>query len=115
MCLLRFASAVLSVLLCCAALSCPVLSCLWLYTVLSCAVCCAVLLVAGLWLSVLSVSCAVSCGGLRDEDQYLLRHSSPGALDQDSPSGQQMLLIHLDCQDKNELQRTLARLENENR
>uniref|UniRef100_A0A674BF10 Dystrophin related protein 2 n=1 Tax=Salmo trutta TaxID=8032 RepID=A0A674BF10_SALTR len=50
-----------------------------------------------------------------DEDQYLLRHSSPGALDQDSPSGQQMLLIHLDCQDKNELQRTLARLENENR
>ncbi|XP_055782833.1 dystrophin-related protein 2-like isoform X1 [Salvelinus fontinalis] len=50
-----------------------------------------------------------------DEDQYLLRHSSPGALDQDSPSGQQMLLIHLDCQDKDELQRTLARLENENR
>eukprot|EP00063_Salmo_salar_P080388 XP_014055223.1 PREDICTED: dystrophin-related protein 2-like isoform X2 [Salmo salar] len=41
--------------------------------------------------------------------------SLPGALDQDSPSGQQMLLIHLDCQDKNELQRTLARLENENR
>ncbi|CAB1337175.1 unnamed protein product [Coregonus sp. 'balchen'] len=50
-----------------------------------------------------------------DEDQYLLRHSSPGALDQDSPSGQQMLLAHLDCQDKDELQRTLARLENENR
>uniref|UniRef100_A0A8C8CZ88 Dystrophin related protein 2 n=1 Tax=Oncorhynchus tshawytscha TaxID=74940 RepID=A0A8C8CZ88_ONCTS len=50
-----------------------------------------------------------------DEDQYLLRHSSPGTLDQDSPSGQQMLLIHLDCQDKDELQRTLARLENENR
>ncbi|KAL0974124.1 hypothetical protein UPYG_G00215980 [Umbra pygmaea] len=50
-----------------------------------------------------------------DEDQYLLRHSSPGALDQDSPSGQQMLLAHLDCQDKEELQRTLARLENENR
>ncbi|XP_055782834.1 dystrophin-related protein 2-like isoform X2 [Salvelinus fontinalis] len=41
--------------------------------------------------------------------------SLPGALDQDSPSGQQMLLIHLDCQDKDELQRTLARLENENR
>uniref|UniRef100_A0A3P8ZFS8 Dystrophin related protein 2 n=1 Tax=Esox lucius TaxID=8010 RepID=A0A3P8ZFS8_ESOLU len=69
----------------------------------------------------------------RDEDQYLLRHSSPGALDQDSPCGQQMLLAHLDCQDqdspcgqqmllahldcqnKDELQRTLARLENENR
>uniref|UniRef100_A0A8C7TC14 Dystrophin related protein 2 n=1 Tax=Oncorhynchus mykiss TaxID=8022 RepID=A0A8C7TC14_ONCMY len=50
-----------------------------------------------------------------DEDQYLLRHSSPGTLDQDSPSGQQMLLAHLDCQDKDELQRTLARLENENR
>uniref|UniRef100_A0A6Q2WZT9 ZZ-type domain-containing protein n=1 Tax=Esox lucius TaxID=8010 RepID=A0A6Q2WZT9_ESOLU len=44
-----------------------------------------------------------------DEDQYLLRHSSPGALDQDSPCGQQMLL------NKDELQRTLARLENENR
>ncbi|XP_041694077.1 dystrophin-related protein 2 [Coregonus clupeaformis] len=50
-----------------------------------------------------------------DEDQYLLRHSSLGALEQDSPSGQQMLLAHLDCQDKDELQRTLARLENENR
>ncbi|CAG5989285.1 unnamed protein product [Menidia menidia] len=50
----------------------------------------------------------------RDEDQYLLRHSSP-ALDQDSPCGQHMLLAHLEHQDKEQLQRTLARLENENR
>lgn len=57
--------------------------------------------------------CAVSCTGrLRDEDQYLLRHSSPG-LEQDSPHG--LLLAHLDCQDREELQRTLHRLENENR
>lgn len=57
--------------------------------------------------------CTVSCvGGLRDEDQYLLRHSSP-ALEQDSPHGH--LLVHLDCQDREELQRTLHRLENENR
>ncbi|XP_057205520.1 dystrophin-related protein 2 isoform X1 [Triplophysa rosa] len=46
-----------------------------------------------------------------DEDQYLLRHSSP-ALEQDSPHGH--LLVHLDCQDREELQRTLHRLENEN-
>ncbi|KAA0709508.1 Dystrophin-related protein 2 [Triplophysa tibetana] len=46
-----------------------------------------------------------------DEDHYLLRHSSP-ALDQDSPHGH--LLVHLDCQDREELQRTLHRLENEN-
>uniref|UniRef100_A0A3Q1CGX8 Dystrophin related protein 2 n=1 Tax=Amphiprion ocellaris TaxID=80972 RepID=A0A3Q1CGX8_AMPOC len=49
-----------------------------------------------------------------DEDQYLLRHSSP-ALDHDSPCGQHMLLAHLEHQDKEQLQRTLARLENENR
>ncbi|XP_030620508.1 dystrophin-related protein 2 [Chanos chanos] len=48
-----------------------------------------------------------------DEDQYLLRHSSP-AMEQDSPTNQQ-LLAHINCQDKEELQRTLARLENENR
>lgn len=57
--------------------------------------------------------CAVSyVGGLRDEDQYLLRHSSP-ALEEDSPHSH--LLAHLDCQDREELQRTLHRLENENR
>ncbi|TNM99126.1 hypothetical protein fugu_013690 [Takifugu bimaculatus] len=50
----------------------------------------------------------------RDEDQYLLRHSSP-ALDQDSPCGQHMLLVHLEHQNKEQLQCTLARLENENR
>ncbi|XP_062380444.1 dystrophin-related protein 2 [Sardina pilchardus] len=49
-----------------------------------------------------------------DEDQYLLRHSSP-ALEQDSPLGAHLLLANIDCQDKDELQRTLARLENENR
>lgn len=49
-----------------------------------------------------------------DEDQYLLRHSSP-ALDHDSPCGQHMLLAHLEHQDKEQLQCTLARLENENR
>ena len=56
----------------------------------------AVLLVA-VWLSVLS-----PVGGLRDEDQYLLRHSSP-ALEQDSPCGQLLLLTHLEGQDKDEL------------
>lgn len=59
-------------------------------------------------------ACCLLCGGLRDEDQYLLRHSSP-ALDPDSPCGQHMLLAHLEHQDKEQLQRTLARLENENR
>lgn len=58
--------------------------------------------------------CCLLCGGLRDEDQYLLRHSSP-ALDHDSPCGQLMLLTHLEHQDKEQLQCTLARLENENR
>lgn len=57
--------------------------------------------------------CCLLCGGLRDEDQYLLRHSSP-ALEQDSPLGAH-LLVDINCQDKDELQRTLARLENENR
>ncbi|XP_061642672.1 dystrophin-related protein 2 isoform X2 [Phyllopteryx taeniolatus] len=37
------------------------------------------------------------------------------ALDQDSPCGQHMLLAHLEHQDKEQLQCTLARLENENR
>uniref|UniRef100_A0A8C6KN61 Dystrophin related protein 2 n=1 Tax=Nothobranchius furzeri TaxID=105023 RepID=A0A8C6KN61_NOTFU len=58
--------------------------------------------------------CCLLCGGLRDEDQYLLRHSSP-ALDHDSPCGQHMMLAHLEHQDKEQLQCTLARLENENR
>ncbi|XP_063046807.1 dystrophin-related protein 2 [Engraulis encrasicolus] len=49
-----------------------------------------------------------------DEDQYLLRHSSP-ALDQDSPIGAHLMLVDINCQDKDELQRTLERLENENR
>lgn len=60
------------------------------------------------------LACCLLCGGLRDEDQYLLRHSSP-ALDQDSPCGQHMLLVHLEHQNKEQLQCTLARLENENR
>lgn len=51
---------------------------------------------------------------LSDEDQYLLRRSSP-ALDQDSPCGQHLLLSHLEQQDKEQLQRTLTHLENENR
>ncbi len=42
-------------------------------------VCCCV---APLMCSVCTISCV---GGLRDEDQYLLRHSSP-ALEQDSPT-----------------------------
>ncbi|KAI4880159.1 hypothetical protein NFI96_031185, partial [Prochilodus magdalenae] len=50
---------------------------------------------------------------VKDEDQYLLRHSSP-ALEQDSPPGPH-LLAHLDCHNREELQRTLVRLENENR
>ncbi|KAL2077359.1 hypothetical protein ACEWY4_026863 [Coilia grayii] len=49
-----------------------------------------------------------------DEDQYLLRHSSP-ALEQDSSPLGAHLLANINCQDKDELQRTLARLENENR
>ncbi|XP_061104385.1 dystrophin-related protein 2-like isoform X1 [Conger conger] len=48
-----------------------------------------------------------------DEDQYLLRHSSP-AMEQDSLTNQH-LLGNINCEDKDELQRTLARLENENR
>ncbi|KAI1898124.1 hypothetical protein AGOR_G00069120 [Albula goreensis] len=48
-----------------------------------------------------------------DEDQYLLRHSSP-ALEQDCLTGQH-ILANINCEDKDELQRTLARLENENR
>ncbi|MEQ2276793.1 hypothetical protein AMECASPLE_013828 [Ameca splendens] len=75
------------------------MACRWLCFVLLVAVC--------------SVCCLL-CGGLRDEDQYLLRHSSP-ALDHDSPCGQHMLLAHLEHQDKEQLQCTLARLENENR
>ncbi|KAK6473661.1 dystrophin-related protein 2-like [Huso huso] len=53
-----------------------------------------------------------------DEDQYLLRHSSP-TLEQDSLTGQQFRAGHLlgnfNCEDKDELERILARLENENR
>ncbi|KAK2838835.1 hypothetical protein Q7C36_013649 [Tachysurus vachellii] len=48
-----------------------------------------------------------------DEDQYLLRHSSP-TLEHDRPP-EPHLLSHLDCQNKEELQQTLARLESENR
>lgn len=66
------------------------------------------------WLCAGGSVCCLLCGGLRDEDQYLLRHSSP-ALDHDSPCGQHMLLAHLEHQDKEQLQCTLARLENENR
>lgn len=67
-----------------------------------------------LWLCAGGLECCLLCGGLRDEDQYLLRHSSL-ALDQDSPCGQHMLLAHLEHQNKEQLQCTLARLENENR
>uniref|UniRef100_W5NDY3 Dystrophin related protein 2 n=1 Tax=Lepisosteus oculatus TaxID=7918 RepID=W5NDY3_LEPOC len=53
-----------------------------------------------------------------DEDQYLLRLSSP-TLEQDSPTGQQSgaghILANINCEDKDELERILARLENENR
>uniref|UniRef100_A0A8C9TUR1 Dystrophin related protein 2 n=1 Tax=Scleropages formosus TaxID=113540 RepID=A0A8C9TUR1_SCLFO len=49
----------------------------------------------------------------RDEDQYLLRHSCAAA-EQDSFTGQH-LLGNIDCEDRDELQRTLARLENENK
>ncbi|XP_066571131.1 dystrophin-related protein 2 isoform X2 [Amia ocellicauda] len=52
-----------------------------------------------------------------DEDQYLLRHSSP-TLEQDSPTGQfgaGHILGNINCEDKDELERILARLENENR
>ncbi|KAJ3587873.1 hypothetical protein NHX12_011468 [Muraenolepis orangiensis] len=38
-----------------------------------------------------------------DEDQYILRHSSP-ALEQDSPCGQHLLLAHLEHQDREQLQ-----------
>uniref|UniRef100_A0A8C9W457 Dystrophin related protein 2 n=1 Tax=Scleropages formosus TaxID=113540 RepID=A0A8C9W457_SCLFO len=48
-----------------------------------------------------------------DEDQYLLRHSCAAA-EQDSFTGQH-LLGNIDCEDRDELQRTLARLENENK
>ncbi|XP_036381285.1 dystrophin-related protein 2-like isoform X2 [Megalops cyprinoides] len=48
-----------------------------------------------------------------DEEQYLLRHPSP-ALEQDSLTSQH-ILGNINCEDKDELQRTLARLENENR
>lgn len=77
------------------------------HVVLGSALCC-------WWLCAGGSVCCLLCGGLRDEDQYLLRHSSP-ALDHDSPCGQHMLLAHLEHQDKEQLQCTLARLENENR
>lgn len=76
--------------------------------------CCPVLGFVWLWLCAGGLACCLLCGGLRDEDQYLLRHSSL-ALDQDSPCGQHMLLAHLEHQNKEQLQCTLARLENENR
>lgn len=75
---------------------------------------CPVLGFVRLWLRAGGLACCLLCGGLRDEDQYLLRHSSL-ALDQDSPCGQHMLLAHLEHQNKEQLQCTLARLENENR
>lgn len=83
--------------------------CFWPRPVLSLA-----LLGAAGWLCAGGSVCCLLCGGLRDEDQYLLRHSSP-ALDHESPCGQHMLLAHLEHQDKEQLQCTLARLENENR
>ncbi|XP_041076948.1 dystrophin-related protein 2-like isoform X1 [Polyodon spathula] len=53
-----------------------------------------------------------------DEDHYLLRHSSP-TLEQDSLTGQHFgdghVLANFNCEDKDELERILARLENENR
>uniref|UniRef100_A0A8C9T6C1 Dystrophin related protein 2 n=1 Tax=Scleropages formosus TaxID=113540 RepID=A0A8C9T6C1_SCLFO len=58
-------------------------------------------------------SAVSSVGGLRDEDQCLLRHSS-AALEPESPTGQHVLGA-IDYGDKDELQRTLTRLENENR
>lgn len=104
---------------------CPVPSCLVLsYPSLSCLLCLALACLLShavpgsalccWWLCAGGSVCCLLCGGLRDEDQYLLRHSSP-ALDHDSPCGQHMLLAHLEHQDKEQLQRTLARLENENR
>uniref|UniRef100_H3BBK9 Dystrophin related protein 2 n=1 Tax=Latimeria chalumnae TaxID=7897 RepID=H3BBK9_LATCH len=55
---------------------------------------------------------------LRDEDQFFLRHSSP-VLDRESSAGQQsgdrVLLASLNSEDKGELERILAHLENENR
>ncbi|MFT7802184.1 dystrophin-related protein 2-like [Arapaima gigas] len=48
-----------------------------------------------------------------DEDQYLVRQSCAAA-EPDSFAGQQ-LLGNIDCEDRDELQRTLARLENENK
>ncbi|KAI1902668.1 hypothetical protein AGOR_G00018350 [Albula goreensis] len=48
-----------------------------------------------------------------DEEQYLLRHSSPG-LELDPLTGQH-ILGNINCEDKEELQRMLVRLENENR
>lgn len=87
-------------------LPCFALACL-LSHALGSALCC-------WWLCAGGSVCCLLCGGLRDEDQYLLRHSSP-ALDHDSPCGQHMLLAHLEHQDKEQLQCTLARLENENR
>ncbi|GAA6095286.1 dystrophin-related protein 2 isoform X1 [Tachysurus ichikawai] len=48
-----------------------------------------------------------------DEDQYLLRHSSP-TLEHDRPP-ESHLLSHLECQNKEALQQTLACLESENR
>lgn len=85
----------------------PALAFLPSHAVLGSALCC-------WWLCAGGSVCCLLCGGLRDEDQYLLRHSSP-ALDHDSPCGQHMLLAHLEHQDKEQLQCTLARLENENR
>nr|XP_014341601.1 PREDICTED: dystrophin-related protein 2-like [Latimeria chalumnae] len=53
-----------------------------------------------------------------DEDQFFLRHSSP-VLDRESSAGQQsgdrVLLASLNSEDKGELERILAHLENENR
>ncbi|KAG9340150.1 hypothetical protein JZ751_021871, partial [Albula glossodonta] len=51
--------------------------------------------------------------GPRDEEQYLLRHSSPG-LELDPQTGQH-IFGNINCEDKEELQRMLVRLENENR
>lgn len=49
----------------------------------------------------------------RDEDQYLLRHSSP--ITDREPGGSQQVPGGLNMDDKGELERVLAHLEDENR
>uniref|UniRef100_A0A669PPJ4 Dystrophin related protein 2 n=1 Tax=Phasianus colchicus TaxID=9054 RepID=A0A669PPJ4_PHACC len=53
------------------------------------------------------------CCGTEDEDQYLLRHSSP--ITDREPAGSQQVPGSLPMDDKGELERILAHLEDENR